>query len=145
MSKFSYRLVTYSNSPYLYLVNDTEPNIVEEPVADCGKIYTYSDYKKFQFDYRTELIRGKIFKMSPAPKSEHQEISINLLGHIWSFLKGKSCKVYIAPFEVVLLVRNEKKDTATVVDWLKYFICRKASINESEISLNLIQYPHNFY
>lgn len=90
-------------------------NIANEPTADYGKIYTYADYVKFEFDEMVELIRGKIFKMSPAPKSYHQEISMKLGSHIFIQLGDKSCKVYSAPFDVVLPVRNESKNRATTV------------------------------
>jgi|GEM_PF-5922833 len=54
-------------------MNDIDPNIIEEPTAgEYGKVYTYSDYLKFEYDHMVELIRGKIFKMSTAPKSAHQ-------------------------------------------------------------------------
>jgi hypothetical protein len=46
---------------------------VNEPIADYGlldleKEYTYLDYLRFTFTERVELIKGKIFKMSPATK-----------------------------------------------------------------------------
>jgi len=114
-------------------MNETDPNIVEEPTAsEYNKIYTYSDYLKFEYDYMVELIRGRIFKMSPAPKNAHQEISGNIYGHIWSFLKGSPCKVYSAPFDVVLPVRNEKKDTATTVIQPDIcIICDQSKLNEA--------------
>ena len=114
-------------------MNDIDPNIIEEPTAgEYGKVYTYSDYLKFEYDHMVELIRGKIFKMSTAPKSAHQEVSSNLHGHFWSFLKGNPCKVYSAPFDVVLPVRNEKKDTATtVVQPDICIICAQSKINEA--------------
>ncbi len=41
---------------------------------DLTKTYTYADYLNWSFDERLELIRGKIFKMSPAPSSGHQSV-----------------------------------------------------------------------
>ncbi len=66
-------------------------------------IYTYADYLTWQFNERVELIWGKIFKMSPAPNSYHQEISINVSTLFRNYLKRKKCKVYSAPFDVRLL------------------------------------------
>jgi len=43
-----------------------------------SKSYTYADYLTWQFKERVELIKGKIFKMSPAPSRGHQDISIAL-------------------------------------------------------------------
>ena len=73
---------------------------------DLNKLYTYSDYLKWQFTERVELIKGKIFKMSPAPSTRHQEISVGLIGELQQFLKRKSCKVFSAPFDVRLPSKN---------------------------------------
>ena len=73
---------------------------------DPNKLYTYSDYLKWQFTERVELIKGKIFKMSPAPSTRHQEISVGLIGELQQFLKRKSCKVFSAPFDVRLPSKN---------------------------------------
>lgn len=37
--------------------------------------YTYADYLLWIFQECLELIKGKIFKMSPAPSRIHQKIS----------------------------------------------------------------------
>jgi hypothetical protein len=42
---------------------------------DQNKQYTYADYLTWHFEERVELIKGWIYKMSPAPKRVHQEIS----------------------------------------------------------------------
>jgi len=69
---------------------------------DFSKTYTYADYFKWQFDERLELIKGKIFTMSPAPNRLHQEISLVISVKLANYLKGKPCKVYAAPFDVRL-------------------------------------------
>ena len=76
---------------------------------DFSKTYTYADYYSWRFEDRLELIKGKIFKMSPAPTGDHQTISFNIAGELYGFLKNKSCKAYPAPFDV-RLVRDEKSD-----------------------------------
>ena len=45
---------------------------------DLSKKYTYADYLTWQFDERVGLIRGRVFRMSPAPNRYHQEISSQL-------------------------------------------------------------------
>ena len=65
------------------------------------KRYTYEDYCSWDDDKRWELIDGIPYAMS-APSRRHQEISRELLVQFHSFLKGKSCKVYAAPFDVRL-------------------------------------------
>ena len=90
-------------------------NIAKEPAVDYGIEYTYADYLKFDFEEMVELIRGKIFRMSPAPKSYHQEISSNLFLFIGSYFKHKNCKVYYAPFDVVLPIKHKTKNKSTTV------------------------------
>jgi len=67
---------------------------------DLSLSYSYANYLTWFFNERVELIRGKVSKMSPAPSPLHQEISANIFSLIHSHLKGKSCKVYYAPFDV---------------------------------------------
>ncbi len=83
---------------------------------DLNKTYTYADYFKWKFEERVELIKGKLFKMSPAPGNLHQQLSGDIYGHIWSFLRGSKCRVYSAPFDVRLPRKsNEDKDIITVL------------------------------
>ncbi len=49
---------------------------------DLNKLYTYADYLKWQFDERVELIKGKIYKMSPSPSMNHQIIADDILTYI---------------------------------------------------------------
>ena len=76
--------------------------ITELSQLDRSKRYTYADYLTWRFDEMVELIRGKIFPMSPAPNRRHQEISTNLLHSISPFFHRHSCRVYHAPFDVRL-------------------------------------------
>lgn len=69
---------------------------------DLSKTYSYADYLKWTFEDRLELIKGKIFKMTPAPNLYHQDISAVISNEIFNYLKGKPCKVYTAPFDVRL-------------------------------------------
>lgn len=75
---------------------------------DLKKTYSYADYLTWRFKERLELIKGKIFKMSPAPAREHQSISGALFSEFRTYLKRKSCKVYHAPFDV-RLPKKEKE------------------------------------
>ena len=98
--------------------NDTENqklNVAQEPMTEYSQQYSYADYLKFEFDYMVELIKGKIYKMSPAPKSYHQEICFNLGRLIGNFLVEKSCKTYPAPFDVILPFNHKDKNKATSV------------------------------
>ena len=88
---------------------------VHDPAEDFGIEYTYADYLKFEFEEMVELIRGKIFKMSPAPKTLHQQVSMKLSAKIFNFLNKKACQVFHAPFDVILPVANKKREKATTV------------------------------
>ena len=88
---------------------------------DLSRRYTYADYLKWKFSETVELIKGKIFKMSPAPDLFHQRVSGNLYGNIFAYLKGKSCDVFHAPFDVRLplppdKIKNEEIDTVVQPD-----------------------------
>jgi len=78
---------------------------------DFAKTYTYADYFKWQLDERGELIKGKIFRMTPAPNRIHQEISLAVSLKLGNYLKDKPCKVYTAPFDV-RLPRTSNEDAA---------------------------------
>ncbi|MCD6012154.1 MAG: hypothetical protein K0Q79_2016 [Flavipsychrobacter sp.] len=80
---------------------------------DLNKAYTYADYYKWKFEERVELIKGRIFKMSPAPNRLHQEIAGKVYLRLGNFLYNNPCKVYIAPFDV-RLPRKSKDDTDIV-------------------------------
>ena len=42
-------------------------NEVKEPILGYGMLYTYTDYLQWKTQERLEIIKGKLFKMSPAP------------------------------------------------------------------------------
>lgn len=73
---------------------------------DLTKSYTFADYLSWQFEEMVELIKGKIYKMSPAPVSKHQKISAAISSEIFQFLKKKPCSVYFAPFDVYLPIEK---------------------------------------
>lgn len=69
---------------------------------DLNKVYSYADYLRWHVQERLELIKGSIFKMAPAPMRYHQELSGALFGEFRAYLKGKTCRVFHAPFDVRL-------------------------------------------
>ena len=86
---------------------DTAPNggagIVSEAVRAIRKKdrFNYADYCTWDDDKRWELIDGSAYAMS-APTWMHQSILVELAGQMRDFLKGKPCKVFVAPFDVRL-------------------------------------------
>ncbi len=73
---------------------------------DPEKTYSYADYLTWQLKERVELIKGKLFKMSPAPSNTHQKIATALSAIVWQYFRKESCQVRVAPFDVRL---NRKK------------------------------------
>ena len=73
---------------------------------DFDKTYSYADYLNWKFEERLELIKGKIFRMSPAPSRLHQKVAFRLTLVIGNFLEGKKCELYPAPFDVRLIKPN---------------------------------------
>ena len=71
--------------------------------------YTYADFLEWDEDFRAELFDGEIIMMAP-PLLVHQGILTELLFQIQSYLKGKKCKVFPAPFGVRLFPEKDKRD-----------------------------------
>jgi Uma2 family endonuclease len=102
---------------------------VEEP--DHSLSYTYADYMAWKFKERLELFRGKIFKMG-APNMNHQVVGGHLYVQFYNYLKGKTCQVFIAAFDVRLPVKNRKKDDeiTTVVQPDVCIFCDPAKLDD---------------
>lgn len=90
-------------------------NIIQEPDFSYPGEYTYADYLQFKMDDMVEVIRGKLFRMSPAPRTDHQKIVVSITSIIYQFLKNSNCKVFSAPVDVILPVENKKRASATTV------------------------------
>ena len=76
------------------------PNIVTNFAdLDPEGSYTYTDYLLWHFQERVELIKGRIFRMSPAPNMAHQRASQALNFALLSFFRQRSCQVFVAPFD----------------------------------------------
>jgi len=91
-----------------------EPGMTYKTVTSIGQLdfskrYSYADYFKWKFQERVELIKGYIYKMSPAPAPSHQRVAFKIGLEFGNFFKQKSCQVFPAPFDVRLL--NSKKQT----------------------------------
>ncbi|MBK8878888.1 MAG: Uma2 family endonuclease [Haliscomenobacter sp.] len=116
-------------------LKEKKPATVEEPILHLSQldpegIYTYADYLRWQFEDRVELIRGQLMKMSPAPSSSHQSVSVSLTGQFWQFFRQKPCQVFAAPFDVRLPISKKKGQITTVVQPDLCVICDPAKIDE---------------
>lgn len=79
---------------------EESPVISKVSEIDMSSTYSYANYLKWQFDERLELIKGKVFEMSPAPSVSHQRVLLRLAIIFEKVLKYKSCETFIAPFDV---------------------------------------------
>jgi Uma2 family endonuclease len=97
---------------------------------DFSKTYTYADYFSWKFQERVELLKGKIFKMSPAPNRLHQTILTDFGTEISYFLKNKPCQVFFAPFDVRLDRFVTDKMVLTVVQPDICVVCDNSKLDE---------------
>jgi len=77
--------------------------------------WTYADYKAWELKPREryEIIYGEAYAMA-APNTAHQEILTELVRQFATFLIGKPCKVYPAPFDVRLFYEDDESDDTVV-------------------------------
>ena len=111
-------------------------NTVEEPpITSIGQLdpdawYTYTDYLRWRFVERVELIKGRLMRMSPAPSSTHQRVSAFLHYVLYGFFRGQRCQVFAAPFDVRLPVGKKEGQVTTVVQPDLCVICDPGKIDE---------------
>ncbi len=99
---------------------------------DLNKSYTYADYLMWKFNERVELIKGKIFTMSPAPNTNHLQISRSLNRILDHFFHNNKCQLFYAPFDVVLSKTKDDKKIKTVVQPDLGVICDLSKIDETK-------------
>jgi len=90
--------------------------------------YTYNDYASWETQERYELIDGVPYMMA-APSIIHQRVSGELFGQLWTFLKGKPCQVFSAPFDVRLSY-DENDDNCVQPDLL--VVCDSAKLSDGK-------------
>jgi prevent-host-death family protein len=78
--------------------------IVKENALDYqygGKKVSYEEFMEIyeKSELRMEYINGEIVLLA-SPSTYHQDISGNLYTNLRSYIKGKNCKVFYAPFDV---------------------------------------------
>jgi Uma2 family endonuclease len=97
---------------------------------NLNSIYSYADYLTWNLAERVELIKGKIFKMSPAPSVLHQQVSGAIFGEVRNYLKGKPCQVFHAPFDVRLpKISNIDEQADTVVQPDITVVCDESKLD----------------
>ncbi len=100
---------------------------------DFNKQYTYADYLTWQLNERVELIKGWLYKMSPAPKLKHQLVSRELFLSFGKYFNSDGCQLFYAPFDVRLIknrgVKNQEIDTVVQPDIC--IICDDKKLDEA--------------
>ncbi|HSJ67552.1 MAG TPA: Uma2 family endonuclease [Anditalea sp.] len=70
--------------------------------------------------------------MTAAPRRKHQSISVIITNRLYNYLKGSTCVVYDAPFDVRLPVDSKKnEDIYTVVQPDICVICDSEKLDEA--------------
>lgn len=102
-----------------------------DPALDTDGRFTYRHYRSWPDDERWELIDGVAYAMSPAPGAAHQKVVLEIALLLREFLRGKRCRVFIAPFDVILPEGDETDDEAeTVVQPDALVYCDPAKFDE---------------
>jgi Uma2 family endonuclease len=97
---------------------------------NLNKTYNYAQYLTWRFQDRIELIKGKMFKMSPAPARSHQQASGDFYRQLSTYLHKKKCKVYSAPFDVRFPKGEGDENTFTVVQPDICVICDSLKLDD---------------
>jgi Uma2 family endonuclease len=93
---------------------------------------TYGDYVTWPEGERWELIDSVAYDMSPAPTQRHQALCMELSVQIALFLRDKPCRMYQAPFDVLLpdSVDQADDDVPTVVQPDIIVVCDQSKLSE---------------
>lgn len=97
---------------------------------DLKGSYTYADYLLWQFKDRVEIIKGKIFKMSPAPSRSHQDTSWSIARQLDKTFYKTTCKMYTAPFDVRLINFKESTKDNQITSVVQPDLCVVCDINK---------------
>ncbi len=78
-------------------------------LPQAHKKYTYDDYLTWPEGERWEILDGVPY-MQAAPTWQHQAISVELTSQFNSYLRGKQCRVFAAPFDLCIPEFNESDE-----------------------------------
>lgn len=98
------------------------PNLKEQ----YPEPYTYQQYEELPEGVRLEIIGGVVYDMAASPNVRHQAITGNIYSIIKVFLRGKPCKPFMAPLDIVL-------DDINVVEPDVFVVCDQDKITEKNI------------
>lgn len=107
-----------------------EPIVSKVEELDMNAHYNAGQYLQWRFEEMVELIKGKVFKMSPAPRSNHQRVELALASLFFNNLGDNSCEVFASPFDVYLTHENDFRKAENVVQPDVCIICDSSKIQE---------------
>lgn len=91
---------------------------------------SYADYQKWPADERFEIIDGVSYAMN-APLRIHQELLVEFTRLFANYFKEKTCKVYVAPFDVRFATRSKSdNEIFTVVQPDLSVICDYSKLDD---------------
>lgn len=95
------------------------------------KRYTYADLLSWEGDVRYELYDGYPMAMS-SPSLDHQTVSGELFLQIGTYLRGKKCRVFYAPFDVRIFEQDGDlpQDVRTVLQPDLLVVCDPKKLDE---------------
>jgi len=100
--------------------------------------YTVEEYHTWDEGFRAELHEGTLIVMEQ-PTTRHQGILMELAAQIHTYLRGKQCKVYPAPFGVRLSMDEEsifEPDIVVVCD--KSIITKRGCIGAPDMVIEIL-------
>ena len=103
--------------------NDLEVN---EAQPDYNRLYTIEEYYKIREDIRAELYEGYLVVME-SPTLRHQGMITEFIAQLYTFLKGKKCKIYTSPG--VHLFSKE----ATIFEPDIVVVCEKSKLGKRNV------------
>lgn len=93
-------------------------------------LFTYRDYASWPEDVRGELIGGQFYAMT-APRVKHQDLVLAIGSQLRSQLRGRRCRVFIAPTDVLLPKPGQADDDCTdVVQPDVFIVCDPSRLTE---------------
>ena len=106
------------------------------------KYVTYEEYAQIDDGNRYELIDGELYMMA-SPSDRHQAVLVNLIAIFRTELRGKTCKVRVAPLDVRLNMedvlkfedkgKNKQKRRDTVVQPDLLVVCDPEKLGEKYV------------
>jgi Uma2 family endonuclease len=94
--------------------------------------FNYHDYLNWGPEIHGEIINGTFFDMSPAPSTRHQVVLGELFTQFSVYLRHKTCKVFVAPFDVRFIADSTEDDKIqNVVQPDITIVCDRSKIDKN--------------